>query len=225
MRNCENTAFELLLDVMCNTFGAVMFIALALVVIMIRLPEPSDILPAEKVPEPFSVPAEPESNSRLREQLRGAEAVNAELQKELERRRKPQHLPTAAAPEEMSLKMSFHQMKISGEAPFFLLVKEGLVWRVGPDDSGKACEDVRSRESSAGIVCEPLPGKGKALAGIPDLPSGRLPVFVVFPDSAECFFHFRSKLKEQYIRHGIILKDGPEKTFTYAITREGVYEY
>ena len=202
-----------------------MFIALALLVIIVCMPESEEIIQQESTTQrAAAVPPEiveifPQQQLRLR----NLEQEVAELRTRLQER--PDTVLPTIHPQEVIQQIQLHQMKISGEAPFFLLVHENKIWQIGPDQTGKAYDDVAAVETPIGITCTPVPGKGKPLESELNIPNGRLPVFVLFPENAETFWRYRNGLKEKFIRHGLILKDGKEKSFTYAITRESVYEY
>ena len=102
-----------------------------------------------------------------------------------------------------------------GENPYFIIVKEGALWRIGPEaDYNRnwiAHDDVSSQVSPNSFICIPKSGKrtnillsGSSVSPdclklLKQLPPGRYPCFQVYTDSTKEFFELSETLKKSGI--------------------------
>ncbi|GEM_PF-1550045 len=314
MKEETESSLELLLDTMCNTFGGVIFITIALVVIISmtsslrqkksddsvslkdveelkvilaelqeqlrqadvqktdleeqldtassdpRLRMMEEIAALESAVEKRSLLAEVQrtalENSRLEAAVLEKELQNAQddLQKHSEeiekdvlaRQEVTAQLEALRQEQEASrLNMVFTTMKGRKELPYYLILQNGKVWRVGPDDEEllhpNADVDARSHAMEDGqiqVTCVPKNNAGISVyAGeklsaefrqcLASLPGNRVPCFWVTPESAEVFYALREVLKREGKFHGFRLLEDRD-SYGYAIipSKNGkVYEY
>ncbi len=278
-RRWDESSLELLLDTMCNAFGGVMFIAIALVVVISFIPRISSGNGPEQSAEPLLNEIrvlEKELENRklalnLEEKLAGQmigdprlkmlpdivrlenEAASAEAKLESARSRRNAAAEQLAAArkvlekvqkEESGLKSGletarkdsesaeeqlralskilqsirpmkgivFKQLRNTGDAPFFVILTRGRVWRIGPVrlPSPETFPDVSVDRQGNSFLCTP------ATAGIPvlspggeltggvcrfldSLPDGRYPHFQITADSAREMYVIREYLKKKNI--------------------------
>ena len=179
-----------------------------------------------------------EALAKLRPEIDGleakrnaAEAARRELEQKLEIIRANLDSSPAGT-------LHFKVLRQSSRIPWFLVVRNGRVWRVGPgkrDGRDVPEPDVEFTVSGTMVSCTLKPG-----AGVPTLadgkispelrrildvvPGNRVPEFWVDPDSAKEFFTVREQLKQEKVMHGW----GPALAgdrFEYHITTQATHEY
>ncbi|WP_419642626.1 hypothetical protein, partial [Victivallis vadensis] len=179
-----------------------------------------------------------EALAKLRPEIDGleakrnaAEAARRELEQKLEIIRANLDSSPAGT-------LHFKVLRQSSRIPWFLVVRNGRVWRVGPgkrDGRDVPEPDVEFTVSGTVVSCTLKPG-----AGVPTLadgkispelrrildavPGNRVPEFWVDPDSAKEFFTVREQLKQEKVMHGW----GPALAgdrFEYHITTQATHEY
>ena len=281
----DNSSLELLLDTMCNTFGAVMFIAISLLIVISMLGKVTSAI--EHLPETEAV-------KNMQDQLARLEAEYAQSRKmldllkpfaerlkndprreileryfmlksenvRLENQQKIQHLQQETEEklqqilqkkkEELAKQLKqkkelqetlaekleilkktilfisqalstrkpesslvFRYLQASDKAPYFILLRHGRLWRIGPY-IGRGITvhpDVTCKKWNTFYSCTPAaPGTvvlngssgtltEEALALIRGTPEDRFPSFQVYPDSAREMFLIREMLKKEKIRH------------------------
>lgn len=294
------SSLELLLDTMCNTFGGVMFIAIALIVVLsiasqIKLPEKNDPAVTQQRLEQLQKELEKLKNSnatrmellktlqndprrellkeiiRLEAQLREQEnkqtqlktAVTALTQKNMlkQQQQNQQQKELLKTEQQKQLVMALHEQQeknikqlqdvlkkivsghitfktlvVSKASPYYLIVFNNRIWRIGPDSMGDPPhDDVEFMESDNKIICRinkntpgiPLLKNGKispeAENLLNEIPSNRFPDFSLHSNSIAEFFHFREELKKNNISHGVnTIFEVSNERFIYVYTSEKV---
>ncbi len=307
-RNREpESSLELLLDTMCNTFGGVMFIAIALVVVVSMARPVVDALnrdlstevaelsrEAEALERELAVAEEASTEKQALERLLAADPRRhrleelALLQSGAERRRaEVELLRSRLAAEKLRLRekermvrentaglrqveerleqqqealemaearrrlleagstgaavsLNFRRLEESSQLPFYLLVCDGRVWKVGPwrrETGFEPDEDVSVRREKNLVICTIRPGAGVPLlegeelspafrALLATLPADRVPDFRLEPKSAAAFCRAREVLKRENVPHGCNTVPAEEAgQLVYQPVDEAVYEY
>ncbi|MBO5760785.1 MAG: hypothetical protein J6S53_04500 [Lentisphaeria bacterium] len=135
----------------------------------------------------------------------------------------------------------FNTMVEKNLAPYYIIVNEGKVWKVGPEISGDSYkpDSAVKLEIRGGIYyCHPIAGRGteifdnddfsgEFLMLIQNLPKDRVPEFVISKNDAEVFAKMREKLKKQKIFHGFSVQKKENDVFGYHFMNNdrGKYEY
>jgi len=193
---------------------------------------------AQKIAEKDALTAQ-QTLKQLQDDRQKAEDDAAELAKQLE--------ALQTAQQATALQMVFTTLDNRQEMPYYFIVTDGKLWRIGPDDPEKLTtpnDDVSAKvgatsDGTAVVSCTPQSAAGLTLlqgdaltqaaaSRIAATPKGRLPLFMVTPDSAEPFYRLREILKQQGQTHGFLLCED-EDTFNYAVTTKDKdkpeYEY
>ncbi|MBS1372171.1 MAG: hypothetical protein HPZ91_19675 [Lentisphaeria bacterium] len=305
-KRSADSSLELLLDTMCNTFGGVMFIAIAIVVLSAMLSPFKQEAPdaaeeavelqneiallrkqlqsgrennrkLEKIRELLKNDARAEELEELarlqtlrdHEQLRQslaasqfqavklefearrqavetAEQLRRERETELgrlrekeEESRKQQAGLREGMASRSTMQLAFTTLTERSERPYYLLLNDGKIWRVGPETLPEGRSepngDVEPESRDDIVNCRIRPGHGTPVfagellspeftALLQSIPKERLPYFQVGGKDAELFFRLRNQLKEQRQVHGFTLTDRPE-TLQYQILKSAKYEY
>lgn len=289
MKNSESdSSLELLLDTMCNTFGAVMFIAISLVVVLSMLPEKEadapdsqaelqqlelllrEAMQKQSLDQEFLQRQqqdprqrrlaelirlqEAETNAESRLKIDQAQEASLNLQEAIQSRQRndqtqeEQKIRSALAalrekiaqlPKQSTL--NFRRLRASELAPFFLLVQQDRVWKVGPHrQAGKEDRpdpDVKTVRENDSIRCIPVPEAGIPLLEgeelstpmqtlLQTIPRDRVACFVVSADSARAFVTAREILKKNRIQHGLIPQSISESSqFVYRYVSDAKNEY
>ncbi len=283
----DNSSLELLLDTMCNTFGAVMFIAISLLVVVSMLGKVTAV--AERLPEtealhnmqeqlarleaeyaqsqkmlnlikPFAERLKDDprreileryliikgENSKLENklkiqllQLETEKTLNQVLQKKketldhetgqkkelretLEEKVKLLKKSILFVTQSISTlkpesKLVFRHLQSSNDIPYFILLRQGRLWRIGPDtdSAGRILihPDVNCNQQNNSYSCTPAAigtivldektGKltTETLNLLSQIPAGRFPSFQVYSDSSREMFLIRETLKQKNIGH------------------------
>ncbi len=145
-------------------------------------------------------------------------------------------------PKPSPFKMNFKILKISAKQPFFLLMDNNHIWKLGPyleNNDIRPDSDVTYRQRGAVYYCQIATAK----PGVPmidasgnltrefrkllqDIPKDRVPYFSITPNAAPFFSQGREKLKEENLLHGCdtLYKSGEE--FHFQLTDKiDHYEY
>jgi len=136
-------------------------------------------------------------------------------------------------------KLHFKQIAPSDKPPYFVVVRQGRFWRVGPDQSADGSllpntAVVSDREGNV-VTCtllkdssEPLLTGNELSAELQQLfatlPDSRCPLFNVEADSAQEFSLVRELLKKNNLEHGWSIHDSGE-SFRYMFSATAKYEY
>lgn len=168
---------------------------------------------------------------KLETERNTAEAVRRELERKLEIiRMNPDSSPAGT--------LHFKVLREDRRAPWFLVIRNGRIWRIGPESRGGKNipePDVEFTVSGRVVACTLKPAAGVPVladekispelrAILRRIPGNRVPEFWVAPDSAKEFFTVREQLKREKITHGW----GPALSgdrFEYHITGEAIHEY
>lgn len=136
--------------------------------------------------------------------------------------------------------MNFMTMTKKDSIPYFLFVNNGRVWAVGPEIRGTSYTPnpaVRYQVKNQRFICTPVPGKGVPVFSgqdisadlqqlLSNLPSGRVPEFVISKSDAADFYRLRDILKKQKIFHGFMLQKDDQSYFDYQfVNQKGSYVY
>ncbi len=120
--------------------------------------------------------------------------------------------------------------------PYYLVVSDGKVWKVGPDeDTHKPNPAVRYQQTGNQVECFPLPNQGvdifagEVLSGnfralLNGISQNCAPYFIVSGKDAENFFRLREILKQEQKLHGFTLTDQVD-SFIYYYVDQATYEY
>lgn len=283
----DNSSLELLLDTMCNTFGAVMFIAISLLVVISMLGKVTSIAERQvdtevlqnmrerlvqleneyaqsrkmlELLKPFAerLKNDPrreilnrcmilkEENSRLENRLKilllqqeTEEALKRALQEKKDKleqeasrqkelsetleeklklmRKSISFISQALSNQKPESSLVFRHMQPSKDIPYFILLRQGRFWRIGPDtgpgDKILIHPDVSCTRVNNSYHCKPAVAgtvvlnektgelTREALDLLRRIPAGRFPSFQVYSDSAREMFLIREALKEKNIPH------------------------
>ncbi|WP_288591509.1 hypothetical protein [Victivallis vadensis] len=179
-----------------------------------------------------------EALAKLRPEIDGLEAKRSAAEAARRELEQKQEIIRANLDSSPAGTLHFKVLRQSSRIPWFLVVRNGRVWRVGPGKrNGRDVPepDVEFTVSGTVVSCTLKPGAGvPALADgkiSPELrrildavPGNRVPEFWVDPDSAEEFFTVREQLKQEKVMHGW----GPALAgdhFEYHITTQATHEY
>lgn len=137
--------------------------------------------------------------------------------------------------------MVFMTQVTKEDIPYFLLVNDGKVWRVGPEISGDSYvpnNAVTYQAKGGRFYCYPVAGKGvPVLDGeklssefqemMRALPGKRVPEFVISKGDAAVFFRLRDILKKEKVFHGFRMQSEDRDYFDYQFANQskGTYEY
>lgn len=117
--------------------------------------------------------------------------------------------------------MKFSYKRSTSKHPYFFILKEGKLWRIGPEPTALPNPDVlyEINITAAGkeYICKPKSNTGVkvlnndiisdvAMEMIKEVPHGRFPFFQVYEDSTTEIFRLRELLKESKFDHAIALK-------------------
>lgn len=143
-------------------------------------------------------------------------------------------------------KLNFRVMESSNKAPFWIIVGQNKVWRVGPlRDSFTSpwipisdCAYQTTADDKFKItMCMPIPDRGVTffensqitpamLNILKEIPSDRVPLFVIDRESLENFCKLREYLKVKNIMHGVNILVNKDNSFHYVESNTNVeYEY
>ena len=127
------------------------------------------------------------------------------------------------------------------DIPYFLFVNDGKIWPVGPEINGKSYTPnpaVTYEVKDQAFRCFPKPEKGiRIFAGnelapefrkfMNELPSGRIPEFIISKNDAGVFYRLREILKKQNVFHGFLMQSADRDYCEYHFTKrtEKFYEY
>ena len=131
-------------------------------------------------------------------------------------------------------RITFKTMSVSQKIPYFLIVNDGKIWRVGPEKlNGEPHSDVEYTKDGDNIVCEIkdvsagvplLDGENISAAAhqlLNGLPAGRFPEFSIHSNSMRDFCTFREELKKNNVTHSVnTFFESFDKKFIYTYTRK-----
>ena len=137
--------------------------------------------------------------------------------------------------------MVFSTLVKKSQIPYFIFVNSGRVWAIGPEISGesyKPNDEVTYTVNAGHFLCSPVPGKGRdifsgdALSSefrefLKNIPSDRVPEFVISPGDAVVFHRLREVLKKERLFHGFRVQKKDGDIFDYQFSNESrsSYEY
>lgn len=130
----------------------------------------------------------------------------------------------------------FKTLVSSDAAPYYLIVFNNRIWRIGPEKIGNCPhDDVEFTEDGNKVVCQidksvrgaPLLRDGhispEAKKLLNEIPRNRFPDFSLHSNSVADFFLFREELKKGNISHGINISfEFHNEKFIYVYTSENV---
>ena len=159
---------------------------------------------AETAGRERAVAAARDEAARRQRELSTAQSLQDELNREL----------ASTAP---ASAIVFRRLASSDRRPYFLLLRAGRLWRLGPDDRADGSmvpsDDVSYEHRGNAFFCEPKPSAGVPLLEdgelspaarqrLASLGEDRVPYFSVEPDSAAVFFTLRERWKKTGELHG-----------------------
>lgn len=130
--------------------------------------------------------------------------------------------------------ITFKTMTVSKKIPYFLIVNENKIWRVGPEKMhGDPHPDVKFLKENNHIICI----INEASAGVPlldgenisaeaqqllnDLPPDRFPDFSIHSNSLKDFCKFREELKRKNTTHSVnTIFESFNKQFIYSYSQK-----
>ena len=180
-------------------------------------------------------------NLKIANALKESKEKNIVLEKEIkifeEELDKQKKIVSALVPKNLV----FNTMVEKNLAPYYIIVNEGKVWLVGPEnhaDSYKPHSSVKLDIRGSVYYCHPIAGRGVEifekedftadfLMLIQNLPKDRVPEFIISKSDAETFEKVRNKLKKQKIFHGFNVQKSDTEIFGYHFKSNdrGKYEY
>lgn len=130
--------------------------------------------------------------------------------------------------------ITFKTMNVSKKIPYFLIVNEGKIWRVGPEKlRNEPHSDVKFTKKDGNIICvisDPSAGvplldgeyiSGEAMHLLNSLPKDRFPEFSIHSNSVRDFCKFREELKKKNTTHSVnTFFESFDKQFIYTYTKE-----
>ncbi len=135
--------------------------------------------------------------------------------------------------------LTFATLSERNEAPYYLIIKDGKMWRVGPEekpDGTIASPDDVTVSVSGDLVASTIrPGRGidifqgedpapEFMSALGAVPSGRIAYFLVTGSDAEVFHRLRNVFKEKNLTHGFHLMENVEP-FYYKLVKNAKFEY
>jgi hypothetical protein len=124
------------------------------------------------------------------------------------------------------------------EQPYFVIVRSGKCWRVGPPAANgdlSPHDDVKTNRDQNYFECVPDESKGSpilhenvlsttTIAILKSLPPNRFLHFQLYPDSAAEFFRLAESLKSQSINYHVTFKKTGESA-GFSVVEEASHEY
>ena len=135
--------------------------------------------------------------------------------------------------------MVFNTLVKKDQTPYFILLRDGKSWAVGPeirDGVSRPLGSVSPTVSGGRVICRPA-GEGVPVfsgdgfssgfqALLKSIPADRIPEFVLARGEAENFYKLRNILKNEGIFHGFYLQRQENGDFSYQLTNVKTrYEY
>ncbi len=140
--------------------------------------------------------------------------------------------------------LSFRTMERSSRAPFFMMIKDDMVYPVGPwGREGKSSDIDKSvsttslnYQGEAIVSCRPVPGSGIKILNngefsdefqklLGRVPPERVPKFFITPGSSRTVYKMREIMKQKNIYHGMILGEKDDSPFLFKYSTKDDYEY
>lgn len=136
--------------------------------------------------------------------------------------------------------LTFTVLEEKNKIPFFVLIKNGKFWKIGPNISNGRFvpdDDVIYENGTDGhsTKCTPKSDHGKLLLNrdkassemlsfLRNIPSDRAPQFIISPADADNFYKLREQLKQKRTLHGFLMQENVD-SFTYGESNNVKYEY
>ncbi|MBO5923085.1 MAG: hypothetical protein J6Q81_01095 [Lentisphaeria bacterium] len=186
---------------------------------------------------------------KLNQKLELLKKEALQQERELEKLQKEQlemqeKLAKLTEAERQAPQLAFRVMERSDREPFFLMLRDNMVYPVGPWGSDASIDQIDTAvnampyhyQNERLISCTIKPGAGIAILDGNDfsdqfqqllnkLPPGRVPKFFITPSSAPTAYKMREIMKQRNIYHGTVIAAEDDSPFMFKFTQKAEYEY